>query len=199
MVTSGVTKVTSGVPQSSILSKILIIVYINDVISLCKTSLPLLCADDAKYFAINKQKLHFQLDLSRVNIWSDEHQLPLIVNKCSHFASHANDVDFYFTGSEIQTVTTQKDLGSHMSDDMKWNHHIKSATKKALGVFFLLKRSSPNLFSPTKLKLYMSMFLPVLIYGSTCWFPNVENTKNLEGFQKKCLKWINCTSKSNYK
>ena len=80
---------------------------------------------------------------------------------------------------------------------MKWNHPIK--TMKALGVFFMLKRSSPKLSAPTKLKLYKSLVLPGLIYGSTCWFANLGNTKNLEGIQKKCLKRINCTSKSNYK
>ena len=86
-----------------------------------------------------------------------------------------------------------------MSDDMKWNHHFKFATKNALGEFFMLKRSSPSFSPPSKLKLYKSMVLPVLICGSICWFPNVENTKNLEGTQKKCLEWINCTSNSNYK
>ena len=117
----------------------------------------MLCADDAKFIAINKQKLHFLLNLSRVKRWSDEHQLPLNVNKCPHLAFHANDAEFFFSGNEIHKVTTQKDLGIHMSDDMNRNHHIKSATKKALGVFFMLKRSSPNLSPPTKLKLCKSM------------------------------------------
>ncbi len=196
---SGITKATSGVPQGSILSSLLFLVYINDLPSLCKTSLPLLCADDAKFIAINQQKLNLQLDLSRVKRWSDKHQLPLNVGKCSHLAFHANDVKLYFSGDEIRQVQTQKDLGIHMSNDMKWNQHIKTAAKKALGVFFMLKRSSPSLTPPTKMKLYKSMVLPVLIYGSTCWFANVENTKNLEGVQKKCLKWIYCTSNSNYK
>ena len=95
---SGVTKVTSGVPQGSTVSTFLFLVYINDFTSLCKSSLPLLCADDAKFIAMNKQKLHFQLDLSRVERWSNEHQLPLNVNKCSHLAFHNNVVEFYFSG-----------------------------------------------------------------------------------------------------
>ena len=104
-----------------------------------------------------------------------------------------------FSGDEIRQFTTQKDLGIYVSDDMKWSHQIKTATKKALGVFFMLKRSSPEHSAPTKLKFYKSMVLSVLIYGKTCWFANVENTKNLKRIQKKCLKWINCTSNINYK
>ena len=43
------------------------------------------------------------------------------------------------------------------------------------------------------------MVLPVLLYGSVCWFAKVTNTKVLESVQKKSLKWINNTSKNNYK
>ena len=151
------------------------------------------------FIAIIKRKPHLQLNLSRVKRWSDEHQLPPNVNKCSHLAFQSNDVEFYLSGNEIHKVATQKGLGIHMSDDMQWNHHIKSTTIQALGVFFMLKRSSPNLSPPTKLKLYKSMVLPVLICGSTCWFPNVENTKNLEGIQKEFLKWKTAPAKGTTK
>ena len=30
-----------------------------------------------------------------------------------------------------------------------------------------------------------------MIYGSPCWYPIVENLKELENVQKKCVKWIN--------
>ena len=81
---------------------------------------------------------------------------------------HANDVDIYSSADENRQVTTQKDLGIYISDDMKCNHQIETATKKAIMVIFMLKRTSVKLCAPTKLKSYQSMVLPVLNYGSTC-------------------------------
>ena len=63
----------------------------------------------------------------------------------------------------------------------------------------MLKRSSPRLTPSVKLNLYKSMVLPVLLYGSVCWFANLKNTKVLENVQKKSLEWINNTSNNNYK
>ena len=34
------------------------------------------------------------------------------------------------------------------------------------------------------------MVIAVMIYGSPCWNPNVENLKVLEDVQKKCVKLI---------
>ena len=107
--------------------------------------------------------------------------------------------ELYFSGNKIEQVQIQKDLGKIVSDDLKWIYHIKTATKKALGVFFMLKRSSPKLNPSTKLNLYKSMVLPILIYGSSCWFANVESCKLLENVQKRCLKWISYSNNSNYK
>ena len=35
------------------------------------------------------------------------------------------------------------------------------------------------------------MILPILTYGSNCWFANVEGCRILENIQKKSLVWIN--------
>ena len=78
-------------------------------------------------------------------------------------------------------------------------HPHKKSASKALGVLFMLKRSSPRLTPSVKLNLYKSMVLPVLLYGSVCWFANITNTKVLESFRKNSLKWINNTSNNNYK
>ena len=51
----------SGVPQGSILSSLLCPEYIDDLPSQCKTALPLLCTDDAKFNDVNDKK-KLQLD-----------------------------------------------------------------------------------------------------------------------------------------
>lgn len=191
--------ISSGVPQGSILSSLLFIIYINDLPDLCKSVLPLLCADDAKFIAINKPKLPVQIDLSRVKRWSDYHGLPLNTGKCNDLALSNSNTQYYFAASPILKTDCQKDLGILVSKDLKWDLHIKTACSKALGVFFMLKRSSPTLSLITKLNLYKSMVVPTLIYGSVCWFNNVTNTKCLEKVQKRCTRWISSDWKSNYK
>ena len=50
-----------------------------------------------------------------------------------------------------------------------------------------------------KLNLFKSMIIPVLIYGSSCWYANIDNLKSLEKVQKRALKWVCSDRNSTYK
>ena len=76
--------VTSGVPQGSLLASLFFVIYVNDLTETCRAVDPLLCADDAKFMSVNKSSLFCQMDLTRVMKWSEQHKLPLNVEKCSH-------------------------------------------------------------------------------------------------------------------
>ena len=192
--------VTSGVPQGSLLASLFFVIYVNDLPETCRAVVPLLCADDAKFISVNKSSLICQMDLTRVMKWTEQHKLPLNVEKCSHISMSNSMHHFrFFSGTLIEKVHIQKDLGVYVTKDLKWDIHIKKSASKALGVLFMLKRSSPRLTPSVKLNLYKSMVLPVLLYGSVCRFANVTNTERLESVQKKSLKWINNTSNNNYK
>ena len=93
----------------------------------------------------------------------------------------------------------EKDLGLLISRDLKWTDDIKAACSRALSVLFLLKRSSSVLTMPAKLNLFKSVIIPVLIYGGTCWYANVDSLKALESVQKRSLKWVSSDQNSNYK
>ena len=54
----------------------------------------------------------------------------------------------------------------------------------------MVKRSSPMISPTAKLNIYKSMIVPILIYGSNVWYPNIQCCKTLEKIQKS-LRWIN--------
>ena len=50
--------------------------------------------------------------------------------------------------------------------------------------------SSNNISRRTKLKLYKSLVVPVLLYGCETWKMNQGDDKNVDVFQNKCLRRI---------
>ena len=138
--------------------------------------------------------MQFQLDLSRVAKWSERHKLPLN-DKCKHLSFTSRGDEFYFNGMLIDETDWQRDLGLLISNDLKWDSHLKYAAQNALKVFFMIKRSSPSLPIATKIKLYKSMILRTFIHSSNCWsISNVKNMKVVENVQKKILEWVtNCS------
>ena len=77
-------KVTSGVPQGSILGPLFFLVFINDLPDKCNTVIPFLFADKAKFISINLGRDEFQKDLDNVNLWTLENNMPFNVDKCTH-------------------------------------------------------------------------------------------------------------------
>jgi len=80
---SSVAKVISGVPQGSVLSPILFIIFINDIDSEChgRTNMELF-ADDAKLYSeldLNDCSLSLQTSLNNLGTWAFSWQLSINV------------------------------------------------------------------------------------------------------------------------
>ena len=100
---------------------------------------------------------------------------------------HLNSVNlevvpaFKYLGSTITGKTT------HATDD------IHARIGKAAGVYARLKKSlwsRPQISLNTKLQVYNSMILPVLLYGSEAWTLRNEDLRCLEVFHMARLRWI---------
>ena len=155
-------KVTSGVPQGSLLASLFFVIYVTNLPETCRAVVPLICADDAKFISVNKSSFICQMDLTRVMKWSEQYKFPINVEKCSLILISNSMHHFSFSKNLIQKVHIQKDLGIYSTCDLKLVIHIKRSANKALGVLFFLKRSRKahhtNLTPPVELNLYKNRY-----------------------------------------
>lgn len=91
----------------------------------------------------------------------------------------------------MQKVTEYKYLGVLFTNNLLWNKHIDSITRKASARLGFLRRSLK--LAPPKLKLlsYKSLVRPLLEYADVIWDPSTaSNIYSLEKIQRKAVRFI---------
>ena len=124
--------------------------------------------------------LNFHDDLWRLYSWNICNGM--IANACKTKCLHFNgSAKISTTQHEVlENVSSHKDLGLYISNDLKWGFHVTSKLCKARQCFFSLKAKIPfNTPSHVKLHLYRSLVLSVLLYGFPAWYPMYPCLKNL--------------------
>ena len=88
-------------------------------------------ADDMKCYRIitdHSDERQLQSDLSSLNSWSSDHFMNFNIKKCKHLAiTKRKDIlqmSYNLNGLQITYVTTEKELGVHISSTLSWNGHI---------------------------------------------------------------------------
>lgn len=149
---SSLLQISSGVPQGSILGPLLFIIYINTAPKAIRSStIVQLYADDMKCFRIiddNNDVQQLQSDLSNLNDWSADHFMEFNSRKCKHLVitrkKYIVDSTYTLNGSQILSVTTEKDLGVHVSTKLSWNYHIDVIISKANKMLSMIKRTGTD-------------------------------------------------------
>ena len=181
---SDISRVTSGVPQGSVLGPTLFLVFINDICDI-KYGLDVvfkLFADDLKIYSICDGFCHSSdlvAALSRIEAWSILWQLPLASEKCQivHFGRHLNCIaappptNYFLFQSPIMSVLPVKDLGILIDDQLKFDSHISSIVNKALTRSRLIFRCFSSGNRALLLKAYITYVRPILEYGNVVWSP----------------------------
>lgn len=169
--------ITQGVPQGSILSAVLFILYIN---SLSENFLPseiVNYADDVN-FIVTGGSSEMQVKASslceRIQQWFRENRLVLNSSKSVAVSFNlrglpSQDVVFKIFNEEIPYCLTSKILGVHIDYKMAWRTHIEQLVKRLHSVLYLL-RSLKYKVSPEVLKMvYYAKFHSLMTYGCTLW------------------------------
>lgn len=194
-------KVTSGIPQGSVLGPVLFVVFINDLPEVVKSGVALF-ADDTKIFRQIESEQDCELlqqDLDALQTWSDEWQLKFHPDKCKNLRvgkDHPNN-DYYMVNMDtgirqpLQVTHLEKDLGVYTDDQLRFSDHIQKTVVKANRVLGIIRRSYKYLDKDSLLLLYKGLVRPILEYGENVWSPHLlGDISIIEAVQRRATRLI---------
>lgn len=194
---SNIERVTSGVPQGSILGPLLFVLFINDIDSCFHNSNYLLYADDLKvYKTITSVEdgVKLQEDLDRLSNYCLLNKLQFNLSKCNSITYtkkiHTFDSTYYLCNTNLSKVTSIRDLGVTLDSKLHLDQHIDKIISKAYQLFGFIMRSGKDFVRhSTYLHLFKSLVRPQLEYATTIWNPYYNKYADaIESVQYKFLK-----------
>ena len=184
--TSNWSAINAGVPQGSILGPLLFLIYINDIVSDIEANVRLFADDTSLYIIVDdptQSSVALNSDLSHILSWSKRWLVSFNPAKTESliFSRKRNKPQhpaLLMDNVPITKVNNHKHLGLTLSDDAKWNSHIKATTDKAWKRIGLLRSLKFVLSRFSLEKMYISFIRPLLEYGDTIWDNCSQELKN---------------------
>ncbi len=199
-------KMTSGIPQGSVLGPLLFVAYINDLPDLLQSQ-PYLFADDTKIFKVIKNNTDHQIlqqDLDKLHEWSTKWLLSFNAQKCKcmRIAKKSDDTpkqDYKLDSHVLDWSECEKDIGLLVDGSLSFDKHLVTKVKKANSTFGLLRRIFQFMNKETFKPLYQSMVRVHLDYVSSVWAPyKKKDVKLLEQVQRRATKQVPGLSNMSY-
>lgn len=189
--------VSSGVPQGTVLGPTLFLIFINDIVHQCNSSIRLFADDAVVYRKITSQLDHniLQQDLNKLDSWARTWQMQFNTYKCQllPITNKRNSSLFnYSLNSQSLASTAEYDyLGVRCSSDMRWNRHCIKVSAKANKTLGLLRRTLKPCDQSVKERAYLSMVRPTLEYASPVWSPyTARDVNKIEQVQKNAARFV---------
>lgn len=189
--------VISGTTQGTVLGFLLFLIFINDLPEKCgeeDKSLIMLLADDTKtYQRIVEQRQsecqrQLQARVNNIANWAEEWRMEInpVKSKVMHIGKNNPCLPYNVNGTEIKSVSVEKDIGFWIADDLSTKTHVQKARCKALGEISRIKRNFSYIDKRAFCVLYNQRVRPHLDYGMTACPPeSAADSKLLERVQGK--------------
>ena len=194
---SKIGKVTSGVPQGSVLGPTLFLVYINDLPDNLKSNVYLFADDTliSKKITSTADCNILNEDLRLLQNWESKWLMSFNVSKCNVLSiTNKRDpitFDYQLHDQTLQRVKSAKYLGVELTEHMKWDKHVRNITSKANKTSAFINRNLKGSSIGTQLACFKSLARPILEYASTVWDPHYKKDIDaLENIQKRAARRI---------
>lgn len=197
-------KVTSGVPQGSVLGPLLFLIYINDLDTNINSIISKF-ADDTKIMlpVTNQNEANvLQQDLDMLINWAEKWMMSFNKDKCKilHLGRNNLKLTYNLGGVLLTETTVEKDLGIHITNKLKPEYHINEMCKKANKILGMIGRSLDFKTWGNMVRLFNSLVRPHLEYGSQFWNPHYKkDIAKIEKVQRRFTKMIPGMSRYSYK
>ena len=112
-------------------------------------------------------------------------------SKVMHLGKNNPGLSYQVNGTEIKTVTTEKDIGFWIEDDLSTTTHVHKSRSRALGEIARIKRNFSFIDKRAFCVLYNQRVRPHLDYGMTACPPDsAADSKLLERVQSKATAMV---------
>lgn len=188
-------RVTSGVPQGSVLGPLLFLIYINDLPDVVGSSVKLFADDCVVYRAIETDRdiVALKKDLKEIETWCGNWGMTLNTRKCKTVVFSLKDcvTDYQLNDEILQTGDDYKYLGVTISSNLKWDKHVDTIVRKASRALGFLRRNFKSAPREIKITVYQSYVRPILEYASAVWDPQEIGLKSrLEKIQSRAARFV---------
>jgi hypothetical protein len=197
---SSSTKVTSGVPQGSVLGPLLFIIFINDLPSGILSHFAFFADDFMTFFAIKSPEDHLILQnaLRIIAGWCLRKRMPLNFEKCVSMTFSSGrrlpsiyDYSLGPSSTPLKRVDSCYYLGVCLSSDLKWSKHMYSIVQKSNAVLNALRGPFRFCSPQTKEILYFALVRSLLEYATCVWDPYCNFfTALIEKVQRRAARFV---------
>jgi len=192
---SGWRRLNAGFPQGTWMGPLAFVTLIDDLQPSCSVHKFI---DDTTFTEIlpsssNSSKMdQYGEELER---WSADNHMLINYSKTKEMIlgniDHRNLAVLSIGGHDIQQVTNFKLLGVNISDDLRWEAHIKAICSKVNSRLYFLKQLRRAGLSKADLRcFYVTVVRPVLEYACVVWHHGLTKAQSdkLEALQKRAIR-----------